>query len=285
MAIVKNEEFVCDGAIIGKNLVLTAASCVNINLNELQVISGTSILKFGGTQHKMIKKFEHEPNIDNRLVIELKSTKLNAAIIQVEPHFNFSLTVQEIKLPRIALQLDSKKLLNITSYGRTRFNEKFKDHLLHLMEISDIKDQDCFKTNYKPRQDQLCASTIDIDPGYCFPAYGCPVTSENNLIGITDGPEDVCANDWYNPFFIDVDYMRPWIDNIMNSIQKSISQPTDSTTQGPSRSTENFTHDPTHNSSLSPTTISYCKNVSSIFCNICDQTYKVVYMYLLPIFY
>ncbi|XP_044261156.1 transmembrane protease serine 9-like [Tribolium madens] len=212
----KNVDQFCDGSIINKNWVVTAAHCIfDVSNNSTTVLAGTNKLHSGGISYNVSQALYHpefnHTNIQNDI-----------GLIQIVGEFAFSDNIQPVEF----IEPEINATCQAVGWGETKtvaFPETLQFVELTALELDDCKRiaGDYAKGLYLEKE-QICGLGHD-GQGACYGDSGGPLVCDGKLAGIVSYALLPCAHS-----IPDV-YTRPsqyadWIKTV--EITKAVAIPT-----------------------------------------------------------
>lgn len=213
---VESDNRLCGGAIIDPSWIVTAAHCVDgIRANQVDVHAGITTLSSRSTQN--------EVNVVNVIVHpswDAANYRSDIALLQVDPAFATSPTVQSIALPT---GLDPTSWpatgtpATITGWGATSFEEGASNALRagSVQILGGPNDSECgqYGGNFDVSV-ELCAGQPDASVDACQGDSGSPLTIDSGgapvLAGITSVGFE-CARQGYPGIYTRVPVFLPWL--------------------------------------------------------------------------
>lgn len=164
----------CSGAIVSENWVVTLAFCVLLaDVSSINVRSGSTYSTSGGTIHTVTNVIVHEN-------ISYTNWDYDIALVQVSPAFNFSDSVQPIKLECDPVPAGTDVVL--TGWGRN----PEESQPLEQVTVQITSDSECISayTNIWDITDRMiCAGDTNGGKGACGD-FGSLLVACNKLVGI-----------------------------------------------------------------------------------------------------
>ncbi|KAJ3657791.1 hypothetical protein Zmor_009571 [Zophobas morio] len=192
----------CDGSIVSKNWVVTAAHCVDVVTSTTTIIAGTNLANSGGTTHKVAKWINHEDYDPTALINDI-------GLIQIEDEFEFDDVTQPTEFVDPAVNATC----SVAGWGETDTVE-FPEEL-QFVEQTVFSFETCKSfVGGELAEGQTCAFSGE-GKGLCIGDSGGPLVCEGKLAGIASFIIEGCGKD--NPDF----YTKtaPYVDWINKNIQ------------------------------------------------------------------
>lgn len=198
----KIKRLVCGGAIVSKNLVITAASCF---------VYGTSVkVVVGSDDRRKGIKYEAAEVIIHK---DYNSTTLlnNIALVKTVEEIKFSADlVQPIAIRRTPVDTGA---LSVTSGWGIAEKTILLPILLHFLEMTTVDNEKCPTVEgFKVYEGTLCAF-VEKGKGLCTGDLGDPLVVRGELVGIASWGK-ICGLG-YPDAFTRISYFVNWLDEHM----------------------------------------------------------------------
>jgi trypsin len=178
VSVLLTDFYLCGGSIVSANWVLTDAACVSwFSLSSITVRSGSTYSNSSGTIH----------NATNVLIDEKYENFTEAfgvALLEVDPPFNFSDSVQPITLECDPVPVGSDVV--VSGWGPTSESDELSTTLREVT-VQITSDSECNSTygDYWDFTDRmLCAGDSNGGKGPCWGDYGSPLVASSRLVAI-----------------------------------------------------------------------------------------------------
>lgn len=190
---------ICDGSIIGPDLVLTNSLCFTAK----QVRAGTNVWSCGGTIHTV----EEVLTVSNVLPVD------DVILLRVSPSFSFGNTTWPIKLSSDELAVNST--VTVTWFQRSE-NHKLTGKFMTILE-----KRYCHVDTYNDDSNSLiCGGQSEhIDNEVCPVLLGSPVSSNNILFAIGMHRYTNCYLMYNNDLYSNIPYYEKAISELINSMR------------------------------------------------------------------
>lgn len=206
----------CGGSLIAKNIVLTAAHCVDggTTPSMIKILSGTADLTVGGQRSKVSKIYIHK---NYQPIVPNVSPPINdIALIRVEQDV-VGQTIAPVSV------FDDKNVspsakITVTGWGKTETG--YSAAKLKEAKIRYVSRDRC---NAAPSYDgqvtdvMLCAGEDEGGKGVCSGDSGGPATLNGSVIGIVSWGAVPCAKPFKFGVFTNVGSFEPWIKNCLQN--------------------------------------------------------------------
>ncbi|KAJ3652971.1 hypothetical protein Zmor_018893 [Zophobas morio] len=199
---INNPDQFCDGSIISKNWVVTAAHCIDAITSTTTIVAGTNLAHSGGTTHKVTNWFNHEDYDDQTLINDI-------GLIQIEDEFEFD----DVTQPTEFVDPAANATCTVAGWGVTDVVD-FPEELQFIEQTVYSFDTCKSFIGDDFTEGQTCAFAQD-GKGACFGDSGGPLVCEGKLAGIASFIIENCGAG--NPDF----YTKPiaYVDWINANIQ------------------------------------------------------------------
>ncbi|XP_970321.2 chymotrypsin-2 [Tribolium castaneum] len=204
-----NSEQFCDGSIINKNWVVTAAHCIySVKTNTTTVLAGTNKLDSGGTTYK-VSQFLHHPDYNTT------NSKNDIGLIQIVGEFEFSENLQPVEFTQAGVNASCQAV----GWGGTE--EVVTPENLKYVGLTALGLDDCkritadYNNGLYLGEEQVCGYGPS-GKGACYGDSGGPFVCDGKLAGVTSYAFLPCARgvpDVYTrpTFYVD------WINSVVNA--------------------------------------------------------------------
>ncbi|XP_063369438.1 uncharacterized protein LOC134657803 [Cydia amplana] len=232
--------FYCAGSIIKDDLVITAASCLQLAHNNrfyrenpsfIAIRAGSNFFFLGGEIIPVMGVYFH-PSYDP------KTLRSNLAVMQLQRVLSFRhRNVKKIEIDRAASALpENTPPITILGWGaKTVSNLQFHRNRLHAASL-DFYDRESCREIYGKKfitRTNFCAGFISRGEGACNLDVGDPGVSGMYLVGVTSFGSPICGRPDTPTVFTKVGFYADWIQDLMDQERVRISRST--TTQRPFR--------------------------------------------------
>ncbi|XP_044732074.1 trypsin-4-like, partial [Chrysoperla carnea] len=213
VAVEVDRELFCGGSILNSTVILTAAHCVEYNLNKsIRIRAGTTKRGKGGVLRDVEAIFIHE-------LYSHETLDYDVSLIVLKEPLEFSSAISPVTLPNEDEYLDAPETGVVTGWGvidgplfpkqlqkvyldiftQKRCNESYSENVITLVT---------------PRM--ICAGVNgEGDRGVCGGDSGGPLVSKNKLHGIVSWGNE-CGGNTYPAVFTRVTAIRQWIKEKVN---------------------------------------------------------------------
>ncbi|ALC48825.1 maker299 [Drosophila busckii] len=208
VALSRNGTYVCGGAIIAPEYIITAAQCVTDKVTkgvmepvpaaQLSIRVGSLDRLQGGVVSKISQVTVHEDYIG-------KKTN-DLAILRLPAPLNYTEAIGEVRITHWGITGFAP--LNITGWGSLSINGAFP-RLLHWQTDSALTSNDCALSTWIMNSSVLCAGRWTGN-GICTGDMGGPAVGDGRLHGIANWVGGKCGSDSPNGY-ADIYYFRDWI--------------------------------------------------------------------------
>ncbi|KAK0161257.1 hypothetical protein PV327_009746 [Microctonus hyperodae] len=202
-----NDEFHCGGAIISENWGITAAHCVNQNIESIEnftIRSGSSFREHDGSIYSLLKIVTHENYDEN-------NNDYDAAVFMINSSFNFDSTTQPIALPEGSVE---NNIGIVVGWGAVSHDEPNLSKTLKSVTVPLIDKDQCiedYKGSFEITESQLCYGFQKGGKDACQGDSGGPLFNIHNiLIGITSWG-DGCGEEYSPGVYTNVEMISDWI--------------------------------------------------------------------------
>ncbi|XP_063388150.1 uncharacterized protein LOC134674032 [Cydia fagiglandana] len=232
--------FYCAGSIIKDDLVITAASCLQLAHNNrfyrenpsfIAIRAGSNYFFLGGEIIPVIRVYFH-PSYDP------KTLHSNLAVMQLQRVLRFRhRNVKKIEIDRAASALpENTPPITILGWGATReSNVQYHRKKLHAASL-DFYDRESCREVYGKKyvtRTNFCAGFISRGEGACNQDVGDPAVSGMYLVGVTSFGSPICGRPDTPTVFTKVGFYADWIQDLMDQEIVRLSHST--TTERPFR--------------------------------------------------
>ncbi|XP_014216179.1 trypsin epsilon-like [Copidosoma floridanum] len=203
-------EYICGGAIISAEFIVTASHCVSDPVSFLKIRAGSSFRLFGGSVHTVKEVYRHEDFWMN----EHDNAFYDIAVIRVKESFHFDDTRLPIKLFDAGEKLQPGALAVLSGWG------ELEDGRLPVQlqaVVLPIVQKEVCENAYKKLQggigeDQICAGYQGLArKDACHGDSGSPLVVDDRLAGIVTYGED-CAHPDYPGVYSEIAFFHKWIE-------------------------------------------------------------------------
>ncbi|XP_031770885.1 hypodermin-A-like [Apis florea] len=208
-----SDGFICGASILSKNWGITALHCVlSDRETSYYVRAGSNKPYQGGSFHKLTKIYMYNNTIFQYWFSSILHHDI--ALFEVRPHFQFSSTVQAVRLPTEFSKPPEQ--LYVCGWGYTSVqNGKISDVLTGIW-VRYTPYEACIEESPEYRMlvkkdYHLCYGASGKDS--CYGDSGGPLASKNILYGIVSFGKS-CAV--VSGVYVKVSYYRRWIKQITN---------------------------------------------------------------------
>ncbi|EDW10692.1 trypsin iota [Drosophila mojavensis] len=206
-------QHICGGVIYSKDIIITAAHCVEQkSVTLLQVRVGANQHNSGGSLYPIASYKVHESYDDQLLHYDI-------ALLRLATQLNYSLSVKAIALASSSPAAGSS--VSVSGWGYTGQNGSTSfASSLQLVQLLVIDRAECASAKYGYGWDfvgveMICASAADKDA--CTGDSGGPMVSQGLLAGIVSWGYG-CAQTNYPGVYVDVAVLRHWIVKTANDL-------------------------------------------------------------------
>lgn len=204
---------VCGGVIYSKDIIITAAHCVeHKSVTLLQVRVGANQYHSGGTLYSISSYKVHESYDDQLLHYDI-------ALLRVATQLSYGLSVKALALASTSPKAGSS--VSVTGWGYTEHNGSltFASNL-QMVQLKVVARDECASAKYGYGWDfvgveMICAVAADKDA--CTGDSGGPMVAEGLLAGIVSWGYG-CALPNYPGVYVDVAVLRHWIVKTANTM-------------------------------------------------------------------
>ncbi|XP_063629048.1 uncharacterized protein LOC134800508 [Cydia splendana] len=232
--------FYCAGSIIKDDLVITAASCLQLAHNNrfyrenpsfIAIRAGSNYFFLGGEIIPVIRVYFH-PSYDP------KTLHGNLAVMQLQRVLRFRhKNVKKIEIDRAASALpENTPPITILGWGATgESNVQYHRKKLHAASLDYYDRESCrevYGKKYVTRTN-FCAGFISRGEGACNQDVGDPAVTGMYLVGVTSFGSPICGRPDTPTVFTKVGFYADWIQALMDQEKIRISRST--TTERPFR--------------------------------------------------
>ncbi|KAH8299921.1 hypothetical protein KR044_007477 [Drosophila immigrans] len=204
---------VCGGAIYSKDIVITAAHCVqDTSVTLMQVRVGANHHNSGGKLIAVASYVTHEQ-------YNKQFKYYDIALVRLATQLSYSLSVKAIGLVSVSPKAGAS--VSVSGWGFVQQNgaDGFASSL-QVVQLNIIERQDCASAKYGygwdfVGEEMICAAAPGKDA--CTGDSGGPMVSERLLAGIVAWGYG-CAQVNYPGVYVDVALLRPWIIKSANSL-------------------------------------------------------------------
>ncbi|XP_064538008.1 trypsin alpha-like [Drosophila montana] len=202
---------ICGGSILNAKIIITAAHCLNLPANEMQVRAGSTIRRSGGQLVNVAYAKKHPGYVGSPY-----SNDIGLLLLKKKLNLGYSAN-------KIALASDSPNTGTtafVSGWGRYREHKSAFTIGLHMAIMSTIDRKKCQKSKYAERKmkiakGMICAASDGKDA--CQGDSGGPLVASGKLVGIVSWGLG-CAKYGYPGVYTDVAYYRDWVLQNMNTI-------------------------------------------------------------------
>lgn len=203
----------CTGAILDKNWIITAYTCVNrVRPVEYKIRGGTDIHEKGGSVHTIGKIISHERfGIPQRKIL-----RNNLALVKVKEPFVFDDKHFPVKLAKIDEKLDVGTMLTVTG---------IRNDVETLQSASlPVYDLDWCRATFvggEPEKSHahyygdLCLAHNKTKKCPCEVRPGDVLTNEGRLVGLMNYRPTCNDKEWHPALFVDITHYLDWIEKNM----------------------------------------------------------------------
>ncbi|XP_063542658.1 uncharacterized protein LOC134751206 [Cydia strobilella] len=225
--------FYCAGSIIKDDLVITAASCLQLAHNNrfyrenpsfIAIRAGSNFHFFGGEIIPVMGVYFH-PSYDP------KTLRGNLAVMQLQKVLNFKhKNVKKIQIDRSAAALpDNTPPITILGWGaKTESNLQYHRKRLHAARL-DFYDRESCREIYGKKfvtRTNFCAGFISRGEGACNLDVGDPGVTGMYLVGVTSFGSPICGRPDTPTVFTKVGFYADWIQDLMDQKKVRLSHRT-----------------------------------------------------------
>ena len=201
----------CGGSIISSDFILTAAHCVEINIEVFyRIRAGSSNNLFGGSMHKVKKIIIHSGFNMTKEGVPVN----DIALVQVTPPFKFGKTRSAIPL----FEGVTKSGSNATISGWGTADTVLPPINLQAVNIPTISKEECqeaYKNLTVLPEGQICAALPEGGKDACQGDSGGPMAINGQLAGIVSWGLG-CAQKGNPGVYTEVAHHLNWIRNYVN---------------------------------------------------------------------
>ncbi|KAL0810783.1 hypothetical protein ABMA28_010100 [Loxostege sticticalis] len=217
VAIFRKGHPVCWGALIDKNIVLTAGSCFRKTdkARFFKVRTGSTYIGEGGEYHNVSRYVAH-PRIHKR------RPDNDIAVMFLTKPVTFSDKAAAIPMKEKDDEISVGEVTQVTGWGVSDGPKVFKHNFkLQSVSVQTVNESVCAKQiKHKITPRMMCASALEGFKGFCSTDYGAPLVHNGKLAGLASWfnvfePHiwRYCPNDEdVNQVYAKVSGLRTWID-------------------------------------------------------------------------
>ncbi|XP_065341687.1 chymotrypsin-1-like [Cloeon dipterum] len=204
----------CGGSIIGHNLVLTAAHCVDDRTAQsLSVLAGTLDVydeAKEGKVHQVTEVIVHE-NYSSMYI------RHDIALLKISPSFEFGDLIDSISLPVPYQQTMAAEPATVVGWGYDKSGGSVMRRLQEA-ELLVYSDEECFDIHGSNMvyPNNICAGVPGGGRGQCSGDSGGPLVVDGQLVGIVSWSRKPCAVPPFPGVFTQVSPYIKWIQSQIN---------------------------------------------------------------------
>ncbi|XP_032674967.1 serine protease 53-like [Odontomachus brunneus] len=201
-----NDRHFCNGAIISKNYVITAAQCIYGNINPFMytVAVGSSNLNTPSAVYSVMEIVVHIGYNKARHIHDI-------ALVRIEKDIQFDEKIQPIALPDIDQDYDDYPLM-VTGWAMN--NVSFYPYPLQEILVKGYSQEDCNREYGFIQESQICTKCVQNGQGLCNGDVGDPVVINGVLVGLVS---HVRCDYTYPDISTKIFHYKSWIDENMRN--------------------------------------------------------------------
>ncbi|XP_055381909.1 trypsin-3-like [Condylostylus longicornis] len=203
-------DFVCGGALIKLDCVLTAAHCVNnFAPNEITVRAGSNFAQSGGQIQLVTKKIVHPNYVTS-------STGYDISLLKLREEFTESSYIGVINL--VSTMPDVGSPIIVSGYGLLSEDAAFRRVYLQSVNVAILSTSKC-NTSYQGliTDTMFCAGVIGGGKDACQGDSGGPATFNDELVGIISFGKG-CAEEYYPGVYTKITAFVDWINKKLTGL-------------------------------------------------------------------
>uniref|UniRef100_A0A1A9W2J2 Peptidase S1 domain-containing protein n=1 Tax=Glossina brevipalpis TaxID=37001 RepID=A0A1A9W2J2_9MUSC len=196
----------CGGSIIGEDIVVTAAHCLQgVKASDLQIRLGSTYYNKGGILMG-VKALKYHEKFNPKLVM------YDIGILKLDEPVKESSTVRYIELTKEVPKTGTPAV--VSGWGTKCFLACDLSPVLMEVEVSFLERKDCASKTYrygkKIKETMVCGYAKEKDS--CQGDSGGPFVAGDKLVGVVSWGQG-CAMDGYPGVYADVAALRDWVLN------------------------------------------------------------------------
>uniref|UniRef100_U5ERX9 Putative trypsin-like serine protease n=1 Tax=Corethrella appendiculata TaxID=1370023 RepID=U5ERX9_9DIPT len=183
VALLRRGRLFCNGAIVHRRFVLTAAHCLfagdeMFEAENIKVLYGTNKITSGGKYNRVEKIYVHE---------DFEGYQNDIALIEMKKDFVFGESADYIRIRNETVEEGTE--VSVTAWGRTNFQLQYN-------KMTTESESDCSENLADDFNANLLCLNGKVNTGVCFGDDGAPAFYNFELVGIASyikGP--VCGTE------------------------------------------------------------------------------------------
>ncbi|KAL0810802.1 hypothetical protein ABMA28_010118 [Loxostege sticticalis] len=222
VSIYRKGHFGCAGALIAKDIVLTAATCITDRDNYYQppgenatffkVRVGSSQVGEGGEYHH-VSKFAVHPRMAEEEYERIPNNDI--AILWLSKPVTFSDKIAAVPMKDKNEEIEEGEVTQVTSWGFSGDEFTLQKIMVQTVNATKCKRQ----VGQRITPQMMCAGTPRGDKGFCYKDLGAPLVHNGKLAGLASYFEKYrCVSRGFpSQVYAKVSAMRSWIDEAIQN--------------------------------------------------------------------